>query len=126
VVNDLARAPAGANLDTPVVDALVRPHPVAVAGTPTALNYDVATSTLTFAYATHKPDGGSYSCRAVTSLQVPTRSYPTGYHVVVTGGVVTSAAGSPHLTVVADPRSSSVSIVVGPGGSTPPRKAVEC
>jgi endoglycosylceramidase len=126
MVKDVASAPTGANLDTPVVDALVRPHPVAVAGTPTALHYDVPSATLTFGYSTHKPGGGSYSCHAVTSLQVPTRSYPAGYHVVVTGGVVTSAAGSSHLTVVADPGASSVSVVIGPGGTTRPGKPLEC
>ncbi|HEV3365850.1 MAG TPA: cellulase family glycosylhydrolase [Acidimicrobiales bacterium] len=126
MVKDVASAPTGANLDTPVVDALVRPHPVAVAGTPTALHYDVPTATLTFRYSTRKPGGGSYSCHAVTSLQVPTRSYPAGYHVLVTGGVVTSEAGSPHLTVVADPGALSVSVVIGPGGTTRPGKPVEC
>ena len=101
----------------------MRPHPVAVAGTPTALHYDTGAKALTFSYRTTRAGGGSFACGTVTSLQVPLRSYPSGYHVTVTGGVVTSPAGSAHLTVVAKPGATSVTVVVRPGGSTAPASA---
>jgi endoglycosylceramidase len=123
IVKDLHQAPTEANLNQPAVSAIVRPHPVAVAGTPTALHYDTGAKALTFSYRTTRAGGGSFACGTVTSLQVPLRSYPSGYHVTVTGGAVTSPAGSAHLTVVARPGATSVTVVVRPGGSTAPSSA---
>ena len=123
ITKDLHQPPTEANLNPPAVNAIVRPHPVSVAGTPTALHYDTGAKALTFSYRTTRAGGGSFACGTVTSLQVPLRSYPSGYHVTVTGGVVTSPAGSAHLTVVAKPGATSVTVVVRPGGSTAPASA---
>jgi endoglycosylceramidase len=123
ITKDLHKPPTEDNLNQPAVSAIVRPHPVAVAGTPTALHYDTTAKALTFSYRTTRAGGGTFACGTVTSLQVPVRSYPSGYHVTVTGGVVTSPAGSAHLTVVAKPGAASVTVVVRPGGSTAPSSA---
>jgi endoglycosylceramidase len=123
ITKDLHQAPTEDNLNQPAVNAIVRPHPVAVAGTPTALHYDTSAKALTFSYRTTRAGGGSFACGTVTSLQVPLRSYPSGYHVTVTGGVVTSPAESAHLTVVAKPGATSVAVAVRPGGSTAPSSA---
>ncbi len=95
--------PTDATINTTTADALVRPHPLAVAGTPTAEHFDPASDSLTFDYSTARAGGGSFACGAVTSIQTPARRYPHGYHVSVTGGVVTSQPGSAQLTVVATP-----------------------
>lgn len=60
---------------TPLVDAIVRPYPSAIAGTPTTWDYDAPVRSLT---VTWKPD------RAVTAptvIVVPTRVYPNGVTV---------------------------------------------
>ncbi len=112
------------NLDT--VGAIVRPHPVAVAGTPRALNYDPSTHELTFAYSTDRVGGGSFPDGTDTSFALPDRSYPDGYAVAVSGGHITSAPGADHLTVVADPGSECVSVAVTPAGTTPQAPANAC
>src|SRR5262249_5097667 len=40
LVHDMTKPPTGANIAAAAVAELIRPHPVAVAGTPTALDYD--------------------------------------------------------------------------------------
>jgi endoglycosylceramidase len=119
VVKDLTQPPTGTNIDQPVADALVRPHPLAVAGTPTADDYDTTTDTLTFSYSTARPGGGAYECGTLTSIQVPRAVYAHGYHVTVTGGVVVSPPRNEHLEIVADRGASSVSVTVSPGRPTP-------
>jgi endoglycosylceramidase len=125
IIHDMNQPPVGANLDQPVIDALVRPHPLAVAGTPTALHDDVDGRTLTFSYSTAAAGGGTFACGTVTSVQVPASVYPDGYHVVVDGGVVTSAPGASSLTIVARPGASAVSVTVAPGGSTAATSAAD-
>ena len=120
IMSNMSVPPTEATINVPITDALVRPHPVAVAGTPGAAHFDPTTDTLTFSYSTTKAGGGSFDCGTVTSFQVPERSYPNGYHVEVTGGVVTSAPESQHLTVVASPGATTVSVTVAAGGTTSP------
>lgn len=120
IMSNMSVSPTNSTINLPITGALVRPHPVAVAGTPTANHFDPTTDMLTFSYSATKASGGSFACGTVTSFQVPQRSYPNGYHVNVTGGVVTSAAGSQHLTVVASPGASTVDVTVAAGGTTSP------
>ena len=54
LVPDLTVAPGGTNLSQPVADALIRPHPVLVAGTPTSLDYDESTRTMTVHPVDHR------------------------------------------------------------------------
>lgn len=121
VLGDPHKAPTDTDLIQPAaVDALVRPHPVAIAGVPTAQHYDTTSRTLAFSFSTARTSGGPFPCGSVTSFQIPARSYPNGYHVTVTGGAVTSAPGSQHLTVVAKPGATNVTVTVAPDGSTSP------
>jgi endoglycosylceramidase len=119
LVPDLTTAPGGTNLNAPVADALIRPHPVLVAGTPTALDYDEATRTLTFSQSTAAPGGTHLAAGTATVVEVPDRPYPDGWHAVVTGGTVTSAPGASPLTVVADPGAAAMTITVSPGAPAP-------
>lgn len=101
VIDDDHAPPTEDNLVTDVIDTLVRPHPRAVAGTPTDLAYDLAERVLRFRYSTD-PVAGALADGAVTELQVAPRTYPVGYKVKVTGGTVTSPPDAALLTVVAD------------------------
>jgi endoglycosylceramidase len=115
VVPDLTATPGGANLNAPVADALIRPHPVLVAGTPTSQSYDESTRTMTFTQTGVAPDGDHLTAGADTVVEVPDRPYPTGWHAIVTGGTVTSAPGVSPLTVVPDPGVAAMTITVVPG-----------
>ena len=117
---DLERPAGDDNIDTAVVGALVRPHPRAVAGTPTADAYDTQGRVLRFSYSTTRPGGGSHPGATPTVLQVAPRSYPGGYSAKVTGGTVTSAPGAAQLTVENDPGATDVFVKVWPADQPEP------
>ncbi|MHB1583488.1 MAG: cellulase family glycosylhydrolase [Acidimicrobiales bacterium] len=115
VVHSLALPPSGSNLVSSTVAAIVRPHPVAVAGTPTSSSYDPATRTMRCTWSTKGPGGRRYPAATPTLFNVPMSLYPAGYRVRVVGGRV---VGSRHqaLTVEAARGASSVSVTVSPAG----------
>ena len=78
LVPDLTVAPGGANLSVPVADALIRPHPVLVAGTPTSLAYDESTETMTFTQSTTAPDGSRLASARPPWSRCPTGPIPRG------------------------------------------------
>ena len=115
VVHSLAEPPSGSNLVASTVAAIVRPHPVAVAGTPVASTYDTTTRTMRFTWSTEGPGGHRYSAATPTLFNIPGSLYPAGYRVHVVGGRV---VGPRHqaLTVEAARGASSVSVTVSPAG----------
>jgi endoglycosylceramidase len=114
VVSALGTPPAGANLVSSTVSALVEPHPLAVAGTPLALSYDAPSRTMVFTWKTARAAGGAFPAGTITSFEIPALVYPDGYAATTTSGAVTSPAGAPLLEVVADVGASSVTVTVGP------------
>lgn len=120
VMRDMTEPIDDSTINEPVVDALTRPHPRAVAGTPLANVYDSVTQTLQFVYSTARVDGGSFAAGTESQFQVAPRTYPEGYEVRVTGGHVTSAANAPLLTVVADAGVDTVTVDVYPAGQAAP------
>lgn len=119
-VHDLADPATGANINDAVVDALARPHPVAVAGTPMGADYDPEGGAYQLVWSTTGPDGSRFGDGATTVIDTNARAYPAGYDVVVDGGQVTSAPNDPRLTVVADPGADRVQVLVGRAGDPGP------
>jgi endoglycosylceramidase len=121
VVRDLRSAPTGDNVNEEVLAALVRPHAVAVAGTPTEQTYDPDSRVLEVSWSTTAPGAGVATATPSrdTLIRVQASVYPSGYQVEVTGGRVTSPPGSSSLTVRAAPGATSVSVVVRPGSPVP-------
>ena len=78
---------------------LVRPYPIAVAGTPQELSFDRATKVLHLRFSTRRPGGGRYGRRLPSVLSTPRLAYPDGYTVEATGATVTSAPCAPRLTL---------------------------
>jgi endoglycosylceramidase len=112
----LTRPPSGPNLVASTVDAVVRPYPLVVGGTPTSLSYAPATHVLTAAWSTTEPDGRRAAPGTVSTLEVPALDEPDGYSATVTGGRVTSAPCAPALTVASGPGAPAVSVTLTPGG----------
>src|SRR5207244_4022800 len=81
---------SGAVGNQTVLDALVRPYPVATTGVPTRIAFDPASKTFTLAYATARVGGGTFGRRLETVVFVPRRQYPDGYRVQASGARVTS------------------------------------
>lgn len=96
------------------LDALVRPYPIATAGTPTAIAFDPGSRRFELAYDTVGPTGAAYPEAVVTVVSVPARHYPDGYTVTVTGAAVTSPPNAPLLTLRSLPDATSVSVEIVP------------
>jgi endoglycosylceramidase len=117
LVLDPARPPRGANLDTGKLAILSRPHPEAVAGTPSDYGFDAAAHRFTLRWTPQRADGhGRFGPRAVTDVVVPRRQYPRGYAARVSGGRVRSHANSRLLRVTARRGAAKVTLTVTPAG----------
>src|SRR5206468_7429819 len=66
------------------LDALVVPHPQAIAGTPRSYDFDRVTRTMRLSYEPGRS-------RALTQVFVPARVYPHGYGMAVSGARVVSS-----------------------------------
>ncbi len=100
--------PFGGTVEAPEVvrTQLVRTYAQATAGVPLEARFSPATGRFRFRY---QPDP---SIAAPTSIVVPEAQYPNGYRVSVVGGTVTSVPNAGHLTVVADPAATEVTVEV--------------
>ena len=117
LVNDLADAPTGSNVNTAMLDALAVPHPELVAGTPESYGYDTSTSVFTLTYSTERAAGtGTFPAGSQTSIAVPSVQYANGYAVDVSGGTVVSEGGI--LDVESCSGATSVTVTVQPGSGT--------
>jgi endoglycosylceramidase len=86
-----------------LVETLVRPYPMRVAGDPGAYRFDAATRTFTFTYT---PD---LAITAPTELAVPARVYPDGY-AVACGGC--AARQEPGVLVIDAPAAGAGTVEV--------------
>jgi endoglycosylceramidase len=114
VVSDSKKPLVAPNLNPAVLNALTRPYPTLVNGTPTTLGFDTATATLDFTYSTRRPDGHRAPHGLGTAVNVPPRSYPTGYKVSAVGAVVTSQPCAHILTLRNQPDATTVSVKITP------------
>jgi len=121
IIDDPANPPTPAHLNESKLDALVRPFPRAVAGTPTSWSWDRTARRFTLAYTT-TPVDGALAPGAVTEVWIPHRHFLDGYDVVaLEGAVVTSAPNAERLELTASPGATTVSFaVVPPGCGTAP------
>jgi endoglycosylceramidase len=100
---------------TEALTALVRPYPLAVTGTPTAMAFDAASRTFDLTYDTAAPDGRRYPRRLVTVVSVPELRYPDGYAVEVVGADVTSPPCADRLTLRTRRHADTVTVRIVPG-----------
>ena len=116
-VANLALPPSGSNVVASTVDALVRPYPTVIAGTPTSISYNSASHDFVTSWSTIAPTGKRSPAGATTTIAVPELDYPSGYSVSVAGASVTSAPCARLLTLVADRHVSSVTVRVSTGAT---------
>lgn len=101
------------NLRKAVLEALVRPYPQAIAGTPTSWSYDSASHTFHLSYSTVRAGGGRFRTGTATVVELPALDYPTGYQVTAHGARVISAPDADPLLLATRGR-GNVSIAVAP------------
>lgn len=114
LVLDPGQPLTGNNVQTAIWNALVRPYPQAVAGTPLRWSYDPDARVFDFVYANSRAGGGDFTKDLETVVFVPARNYPAGYAATVQGGRVVSAANDSRLRVVADGGAPEVTIHIAP------------
>jgi endoglycosylceramidase len=98
-----------------VLDALTRPYPSLVNGTPRSLQFDATTKVFHFSFTTTRPDGRAAPVGLPSAIQVPKRTYPGGYAVHVDGASITSKPCAPVLTLRNRPGAAVVSVRIRPG-----------
>jgi endoglycosylceramidase len=115
VIGDLSQPAGPDNLANPAAfDALVRPYPVAVTGTPKSIAFDPTTKTFDFAYETAGPDNAEYPSDLVSVVFVPKRQYPNGYIATVEGATIVSDPCAPQLLLRNRVGADSVSVHIAP------------
>jgi endoglycosylceramidase len=131
IVLDPAKPPSGDNLKTSTLDAVSRPYPQAVAGTPESWSFDPSSKEFSLSYSVARPGAGSgsFGAGALTEIAMPARQYPGGYAPDVRGGSIRSAAGASVLGVAACSGVERVAVTVVPGGAAqsscaPPPKSL--
>lgn len=101
-----------------VLRALVRPYPVALAGTPTRVNFDPDSRVMTLKYTKRRPGGGKYPARLPSVIAVQQLTYPEGYTAKVTGAVIRSRPCSQRLVLRNGPKAAKpVTVKITPGGT---------
>ena len=125
IVVDPSRPPAGANLVTQTLRALVEPYPQVIAGTPLGWGFDPSTRAFTLRYSTARASRrGRFGPGAITEVAAPGLVYGGRYRVAVAGGRVVSRRGAGILRIAACRGARAVSVTVRPG--RPGRRAGSC
>jgi endoglycosylceramidase len=115
LVKDPSRPPHGRNVKHKKLQALDRPHPQAVAGTPTGFGFDPQTGIFHLSYRAKAPDGKLLSRRLRTRIYVPRSHYRDGYDVRVHGARVMSKPNARYL-LLKRTGPSRVSVAIRPSG----------
>ena len=118
IVKDATQAPsAPGNLNLPVLEALVRPYPQLISGTPSPWSYDPTSGTFTLQYSTQGVSGRPFPAGSPTEVFVPQLQYPHGYHVTVTGAAIASDPSAGRLVLCSLPGAGEVRLTVTPAAS---------
>ena len=104
--------------------ALVRPYPVALAGTPQHLAFDPATRVLDLTFSTTSPGGKRFWRWLPSVVHLPRLVYPEGYSVQVDGARVLSRRCGERLVLRTRAFARSVTVRVTPDAAACAGKAV--
>jgi endoglycosylceramidase len=116
LIEDLDLPPTPDNVKQPAMDALARPYPQLVAGTPTSWSWDPAAKVFELGYSTTGPGGVGFpggDARSVTEVFLPARHFPGGYEVSAAGATIASDPGARILRVRNCAGARQVSVAVG-------------
>jgi endoglycosylceramidase len=133
IVYDATKDPmAPDNLNMPVLQALVRPYPQLISGTPISWSFDPQSKAFSLNYSTKRVAGGVFAAGSPTAVFVPRLQYPEGYTVTVSGADIASDPTSGRLVLCSRADASAVSVTLKPDTSSTtslppgPDQAVTC
>jgi endoglycosylceramidase len=109
------------NLRRPILDAIVRPYPQAVAGAPESWSYSRDSGVFRFSYSTSPVAGTDFSGRPRTRIELPALRYPTGYSATAHGARIVSPPDTNRLLLVARGGANKVSLTVTQAKHHPPQ-----
>jgi endoglycosylceramidase len=112
IVKDPRKPPHGSNVLHRKLALLNRPYPQVTAGTPTSFDYDADTGAFRFAYSTKTPSGKVLPPRSKTTVYIPRRQYPDGYHAATKGASISRKGDSQHLKLTRKAGASKVTLTV--------------
>jgi endoglycosylceramidase len=101
-----------ANHNSPEMQDLNQPYPLAISGVPMSYNYDFNTNTMTLSWTS-----SSGVTNPITSIETPLSAYPNGYSVQVTGAKVISTSCGRVLNLEMLKGVKTASITITPGGN---------
>jgi endoglycosylceramidase len=112
LVKDPAQPPTGANVFRDKLEALARPYPQVIAGTPERYSFDPASKRFELAYSTRRADGDGSFRRGRTLVFLPQIQYPDGYVTKVRGGAIEGSSKGRRLVLRPGGGSKRVSLTV--------------
>jgi len=118
VVYDLTGPRAEPNLREDRLNALARPYPRAVTGTPNQFSFDPATRVFTLTYFPRAVPAAprTIAAGAQTEIFLPKRHYKNGYKTTVTGATVVSPDNARVLRLTNQSDAKTVTVRVEPAG----------
>ncbi|MDD3763918.1 MAG: cellulase family glycosylhydrolase [Nevskiales bacterium] len=115
IIDHPANPPSPEHLDAAKLDALVRPYPRVVAGTPLSWSFDAQTREFRLRYTSEAADGsGRRLADLTTEVWVPRRQYPDGYTISLSGARVVSGADDERLLLQASAADAPVELSIAP------------
>jgi len=110
LVYDSTVPPSGENVAANIADVVVRPYPLAIAGTPQSWTYERGTGEFSLSYGIARVAGdGEFPAGSETELIVPLRAYPNGYDVELEGAHVVRQPGD-RLIVATESEASLITL----------------
>jgi endoglycosylceramidase len=119
LIRDATKPPAGDNVRTETLRALVRPYPFLVAGTPRRIAWDHERKRLDTRWSTTLPDGRPAGA-LVSEVFVPDLHYGGRYRVELQGAEAIGGLGTQELRLRNCPGADEVALVVADGAGAPP------
>lgn len=110
------KPPTPDNVRQSKLDALARPYPRLVAGTPERFQFDPATRSFELVYATEAVNGGHLPPGLKTEVFIPPRQYPDGYDLEVEGAKLVGSDVPNTVRLLAKPKAAHISVRVTPRG----------
>jgi endoglycosylceramidase len=116
IVIDPLLPPTPDNVRQNKLNALARPYPRLIAGTPESFGFDYDTDTFELVYSTDPPGAKRLPPGIKTEVFVPHRQYPDGYRVEVDGAEVVGSSDPAIVRLLARPGVERVTVRIVPAG----------